>query len=717
MPTKKTLLFLLLQFAAAQAFATHIVGGQLNYECLGFDNQYRITLTVFRDCYNGIPQFDQPASVGFFAASNQYLFQILVEHGRRDTIPYGLVDPCGVIPTNFCVERTTYIDTVQLPFRTGGYQMAYQRCCRNYTINNIVNPDDVGATYYSLITEDALRGCNRSCFFKNWPAPLICANKPIVFDHSATDADGDSLVYKLCTPFLGADTSAAGARPQPPNPPNYIPITWQPPYSLNDMMGGVPLRINPKTGLLTGTPNTVGQFVVGVCVEEYRNKKLISTTRRDFQYNVGRCGKIYVSAFFAPQVQCDGKTISFDNRSNGAANFKWDFGNLGSATDTSSSRSPSYTYSDTGCYKVRLIAEPNKPCNDTSTQTVCIRNSTINADFDLKYLACNDTLKLKFKDKSTDPLWQITNWLWTWDGGGSSTAQNPSITVVGNSPTFGVTLVATSKNGCQKKYSKQIPIERFAVGIPDTLTICKGLSININSSRRPTNGTFRWLPNDGSLDNPNSPNPTATPTKTTTYTSVFETYNLDTCSATRSVTVQVVDTKPIVDATIDKTNVFANQPYNIDITSYQNGTTYVWLPNPYFNDTDVRAHSLTANESTFFIAKATNIYGCERYDTVKINVISAVCDVPYIFVPNSFTPNGDRENDVLLVRSTVTTEIYFAVYNRWGEKVFETYDLNSGWDGTYKNEPLPPDSYGYYLRAKCFGGKEYSKKGNVTLLK
>ena len=160
MPTKKILLFLLLQFAAAQAFATHIVGGQLNYECLGFDNQYRITLTVFRDCYNGIPQFDQPASIGFFASNNQYLFQILVEHGRRDTIPYGLVDPCGVIPTNFCVERTTYVDTVQLPFRVGGYQMAYQRCCRNYTINNIVNPDDVGATYYSLITEDALRGCN-----------------------------------------------------------------------------------------------------------------------------------------------------------------------------------------------------------------------------------------------------------------------------------------------------------------------------------------------------------------------------------------------------------------------------------------------------------------------------------------------------------------------------------------------------------------------------
>ena len=91
-------------------------------------------------------------------------------------------------------------------------------------------------------------------------------------------------------------------QPQPPNPPPYEAINWiDPPYGVDNMLngspGGVPLEINRETGFLTGLPNTIGQFVVGICIEEYRDGELISTTRRDFQYNVGVCGKA-VFCFF-----------------------------------------------------------------------------------------------------------------------------------------------------------------------------------------------------------------------------------------------------------------------------------------------------------------------------------------------------------------------------------------------------------------------------------
>jgi gliding motility-associated-like protein len=62
-------------------------------------------------------------------------------------------------------------------------------------------------------------------------------------------------------------------------------------------------------------------------------------------------------------------------------------------------------------------------------------------------------------------------------------------------------------------------------------------------------------------------------------------------------------------------------------------------------------------------------------------------------------------------------EIYFAVYNRWGEKVFETTDKNIGWDGIYKGKAADVGVFGWYLKVKCYDGNERFKKGNVTLIR
>ena len=307
-------------FLPGQGYATHIVGGELTYTCLGPNsngiNEYEIRLTIFRDCYNGDPAayFDNPASIGIFDSNNNLVTdlgqggQLLVDLMEDDTLDPVLSDPCLVVPPNVCVHTTTYVDTLALPFLIGGYLLAYQRCCRNQTIRNIVSPLSSGATYTVQITEQALLECNTSAKFLDWPPIYICANEPIDFDQSAFDVDGDSVVYKLCVPFLGADQAIP--QPQPPNNPPFANVNWvTPPYGLNNMLnglpGGEPLQIDAQTGLLTGIPNTVGQFVVGICVEEYRNGSIISTTRRDFQFNVGICGQT-VSSFFAPEIQCDG---------------------------------------------------------------------------------------------------------------------------------------------------------------------------------------------------------------------------------------------------------------------------------------------------------------------------------------------------------------------------------------------------------------------------
>ena len=143
---------------APKSYATHIVGGEMTYRCLG-NNQYEISLTIFRDCDTGIPWFDNPASIGVFSATTGAYIQgvgIDTLGNNNDTIPIFLPDSCLTVPSNVCIHTMTYKDTINLPFRAGGYVIAYQRCCRNQDIVNIVDPDDAGATYWTFISEQAL---------------------------------------------------------------------------------------------------------------------------------------------------------------------------------------------------------------------------------------------------------------------------------------------------------------------------------------------------------------------------------------------------------------------------------------------------------------------------------------------------------------------------------------------------------------------------------
>lgn len=88
-----------------------------------------------------------------------------------------------------------------------------------------------------------------------------------------------------------------------------------------------------------------------------------------------------------------------------------------------------------------------------------------------------------------------------------------------------------------------------------------------------------------------------------------------------------------------------------------------------------------------------------------------------VFVPNVFSPNGDGFNDVLRIRGKGIEELQFIVFNRWGEKVFETSDVNSGWDGTYNGEPMNLSVFVYVLKGKYKNGKFFDVKGNVTLMR
>gem|GEM_PF-869889 len=550
---RNTMLFLLFALGGTQsAFATHIIGGEMNYQCLG-NNAYQISLTVYRDCFLGEAPLDDTAYVAIFDRRGNLIDTLPILLGAVDSIRQ--FDACLLIPPNICVETTTYIDTITLLPQAGGYHLAYQRCCRNSTILNIIDPLNTGATYDILLTEAAMLSCNNSPIKKIEPPTFVCVNRQLVWDNSATDREGDSLVYRLSTPLDGG-ISIDNPRPRPALPPPYNEIVWNTPtYDLDNILGGMPLSINPKTGILTGTPNIIGQFVVGICIDEYRDGQFLSTTRRDFQYNVIPCEDV-VAEFDLPAEQCEDLTISPINQTQGEPDgFLWEFINSQSQVlDTSTQKTPSYTFPDTGNYIVRLIINPNSVCADSTQRNISFKANTLIPDFQYNILGCADSLVLQFTDKSKSVTGILNDWSWTFDGAIdqlTSTEQNPKITLF-NSQILRVHLQVATQDGCLNE--KEIELnaviipDSFSVSVFDTLILCTGDSIELNPIFNPEL-SYTWSPPIG-LSDTTSPNPLAFPDTSVAYAVGIQDSS-NSCQLRKNVFIEVIDFDNSFDYTID----------------------------------------------------------------------------------------------------------------------------------------------------------------------
>ena len=591
-----------------------MVGGEINYRCLG-NYRYEIMVTVFRDCDTGVPWFDRPASIGVFDINDSLIYDLRLQLKNNDTLDLNLTDPCLVAPPNVCIHTTTYIDTVVLPLQVGGYQVVYQRCCRNQDIVNIVAPTSTGATYSSYISEAALLACNGSARFVEWPPVYVCAGVPIAYDHSALDPDGDSIVYELCTPFTGA--SPTQSMPQPPNNPPYNPVTWQPPYSIDNMLGGPDsLIIDPITGLLTGTPDIIGVFVVGICAKEYRNGVLISTTRRDFQYVVGVCGQLVSSAFFAPDIQCDNSlVVNFQNNSASlGTGFVWSFGDsVTNATSTFSN--PAYIYPDTGRYTITLIADPGTLCADTATQEIYLQYESIHADFDVTTASCTDSFFLDVTDLTMDSVSNIVQWNWDFGNGLTDTGPYAS-TFYNASGTYVINLNVVAENGCTATYADTLSLDLPVIFSEDTIGLCaEDSSVVLNPGGNP-NHIYQWSPAIG-LSSTTVASPAASPLGTRTYSVTITAPNgVDTCILEKSITVVL---PPALTLEVLRDTITCQDSMSI-IAFSNNAELIEWAVDPTFNTVLFTGDSIRIPIISIvrLFVRATDFAGCSVIDTVDV---------------------------------------------------------------------------------------------------
>lgn len=480
------ILFLLVFHPNLEVQATHIVGGELNYRSVGND-MYEVSLTVYRDCYNGQAAFDNPAAIGVFDDRGNLITMISAYINSQSQVANVVNSPCLVPPTNVCYEVANYRAPVNLPPITGGYYLVYQRCCRNSTIVNLRNVSSTGGSYVATIPDVRLTGDNGNPVFNSLPPTFICMGAPFRFDHSATDPEGDSLVYEVCTPYSGGNQQ--NPAPNPPDPPPYLNVVFQSPYNIGNMLGGTPLSIDAVSGEMTATPNMSGQFVYGIRVKEYRNGMYIGDSRRDFQINVVPCPTITVASIFSPTIVCGSLQADFLNNSFGAATYDWDFGDPLTNGDTSTLEEPSYLYPDTGIYQVRLIAYSSidPDCNDTAFGEVRVYPPFLTA-FDKVNTRCSP--EYRFLDRSYGVNGAASYWQWNFGDSAVSSLRNP-VHTYNNSGSYEVIFVASTDSGCTDTASMivhvlKVPVADFNAEI-DT---CR-LSVSLDN--RTTSGIlYDW---------------------------------------------------------------------------------------------------------------------------------------------------------------------------------------------------------------------------------
>jgi gliding motility-associated-like protein len=145
------------------------------------------------------------------------------------------------------------------------------------------------------------------------------------------------------------------------------------------------------------------------------------------------------------------------------------------------------------------------------------------------------------------------------------------------------------------------------------------------------------------------------------------------------------------------------------------GTTYSWSPdNGTIACSTCSSTIVQPTVTTQYIVTAFNSIYCHRQDTITVKIDLTCGD---FFIPNVFSPNGDGLNDFVNAHGFCISSYNLQIFNRWGEKVFETTDKSYGWDGSFRGKPMDIGVFMYKVEGITIEGKPFSLKGNVTLLR
>jgi len=623
---KKIFFSCLFIFLISDAFATHIIGGEMRYLYIGpgatpNSKLYRIRILLMKG--------DSPLGA---ALASQYIIGIFNnDNGTKvigpavnnnwaavedfvNPLPVPIIiSPCIQPPPVLPYIYKTYSFVVELLDNQNGYTLAYQTYSRQDS-RNIVN--NQGATYTCVIP-----GLNvlpnpqtdNSPAYK-LPISAICENSPFTLDFSATDPEGDSLVYNFCDAYNGG--LAGNAAFDDPAPPPYGSVNYIAPYTGSSPMGSL-VTINSSTGIISGIAPVAGKYVICVCASVYRNGVLITIHRKDLIVAVNACVPLTANPNFTP-ITCDGFTVNFfDNSAGNPDSWLWDFGDPTSGVNnTSTSPNPIHTFTDTGVFNVKLKVSIFGQCTDSIIKQIRVYPGFLPGF--LNTTPCVNTL-VQFTDTTYSRYGTVNSW--RWDFGDPATLadtshlQNPVYTYAA-AGTYTVELRVTNDKGCDKTYTKPITIfDNPSLSVFPADSVYCGLdTLQLNGVGT---GNFNWTPPINIIGAT-----TATPRVFPPVTTTYHVKLTDVNGCIKNDSLKVIPKFDLANAITGPINICEEDTVVLRGTSnYSSNLTWQWSPaatvESPFNDT-TKVYPIVPTTYTLRTRWGNN---CIATKTHTINVI------------------------------------------------------------------------------------------------
>ncbi len=356
-----------------------------------------------------------------------------------------------------------------------------------------------------------------------------------------------------------------------------------------------------------------------------------------------------------------------------------------------------------------VLTVSHNNCNDTYYQNVEVIDFSLTAPNDTTL--CDDVplvLTATYNPANAEIIWSdasdFSNVL-------NDNVNDADISVTPLMPTTYYVQITTGN--CMLQEQVEVNLVSFQTVVEGDFTACENDTVTLSILEPNADFTYNWAPDNLVLTGQNTPEVTVFVASDTE----FFVYSITPsgCAASDSLMVTVSPlNNELLFATANPATIVQGQSSQLNVLP--NIYDYTWTPTSSLNASNIYNPISSPLETITYTVVASD-GECVASTSVTVRVVDFVCGPPSIYVPNTFTPNADGTNEKMYVRANNIDELYFVIYDRWGEKMFETRSLTNGWDGTFQGRELDPDVYVYYLTATCEGGQKYFEEGNITLIR
>jgi len=383
--------------------------------------------------------------------------------------------------------------------------------------------------------------------------------------------------------------------------------------------------------------------------------------------------------------------------------WSWSFGN--GKTDTLQNPLVQQ-YITAGNFTVKAVVTNYDGCKDSTTRTAVIHPlPVVTAGIDTTI--CKAT---SYKLKATG----AEKYTWNFDASlNCLNCDNPVAT-----PAFTTSYVVTGRSqfGCFASDTVMVNVTQpFVLKVAKGDTLCVGESFTMDASGAEK---YEWSPSIW-LTNGSTAKPTVRPDSTITY-QVIGRNNKDCFADTGYVTLKVYPIPQMEISNGESVTVNVGNALQLVTKNSPDIKQWRWLPATWLSCNNCPNPKLTPKESRVYQVVATNDGNCVARDEITVNL---VCNNSNVFIPNTFSPNNDGNNDRFYPRGKgVFSMGNMKIFNRWGQIVFENNnfnpnDANAGWDGKMKGKELLSDVYVYTMQVVCENSAVFPIKGNITMLR